>query len=161
MRVHSNASGRSRRFVLGMTMLAAVAATLAACSSSSSTTTPPPSAPAATTPATSAPASTSAPAAGALSGKWSGMYSGAYSGSFILNWTQSGSKLSGTIQLSNPGDTLPIHGTVNGNAISFGTVGSTAITYTGTVTGNSSMSGTYQVQGGNGSSGGPWSATKS
>jgi hypothetical protein len=47
---------------------------------------------------------------------------------------------------------------VNGDAISFGTVGSgTAITYSGTVSGNS-MSGTYKV---NGQGGGPWSATKS
>jgi hypothetical protein len=43
---------------------------------------------------------------------------------------------------------------VNGNAITFGTVGSTVITYTGTVSGDS-MSGTYQV---GGSQHGTWSA---
>ncbi len=133
---------------------------LAACSSSSTTTTPPTSAPAATTPATSAPA-TSAPATGALSGTWNGQYSGAYQGTFVLNWTQSGSNLSGTIKLSTPPNTLHIHGTVNGNSIRFGTVGSAAITYSGTVSGNNSMSGTYQVQSGNGTVGGPWSASKS
>jgi hypothetical protein len=39
-------------------------------------------------------------------------------------------------------------------------VGSTAITYSGTVSGNS-MSGTYKVKTASGSVGGPWSATKS
>jgi hypothetical protein len=45
---------------------------------------------------------------------------------------------------------------VQGGAIQFGTVGSAAITYSGSVSGNS-MSGTYQVaNGGSGS----WSASK-
>ena len=44
----------------------------------------------------------------------------------------------------------------NGASIQFGTVGSTAITYAGTVSG-SSMSGNYQV---GGSAGGPWSASQ-
>jgi hypothetical protein len=109
-------------------------------------------------PATKAPASHST-APGALSGTWSGHYSGAYSGSFTVKWKQTGSRLHGTIKLSNPGDTLPINGTVNGSSISFGTVGSTAITYEGTVSG-SSMSGSYKVHSTNGSSGGPWSAAK-
>jgi hypothetical protein len=43
--------------------------------------------------------------------------------------------------------------------ISFGTVGSQAITYSGSVSGDS-MSGTYKVQTPNGSVGGSWSATK-
>jgi hypothetical protein len=46
---------------------------------------------------------------------------------------------------------------VSGGSIRFGTVGSAAITYTGSVSGTS-MSGTYQVAG---SPGGSWSATKS
>ncbi len=71
---------------------------------------------------------------------------------------QSGSKLNGTIQLSNPGTSLPIHGRVAGGSIRFGTVGSYAITYSGTVSGNS-MSGSYQVHAGN-VSGGPWNASK-
>ena len=54
----------------------------------------------------------------------------------------------------------PCTATVNGSAITFGTVGSTAITYSGTVSGNS-MSGNYQVQGGSSSASGTWSATKS
>ncbi len=54
---------------------------------------------------------------------------------------------------------MPINGTVHGNAIRFGTVGSTAITYSGTVSG-SSMSGTYQLHTTSGTPGGPWSASK-
>jgi len=161
MRLHSNAIGRSARLVLGMTMTAAVALTMAACSSSSSTSTPPTVAPAATS-TTAAPATTSAaaPAPAGLTGTWSGQYSGAYQGTFKLHWRQSGSRLSGTIHLSNPPDNLSIHGSVQGGSIQFGTVGGTAITYTGTVSGNS-MSGTYKVQTGNGTVGGPWSASKS
>jgi hypothetical protein len=142
-------------------MSAMVALALAACSSpgggdprSGNTGTTAPS----SAPATKAAARhTNAP--GALSGKWSGHYSGSFNGDFTVRWTQSGSHLHGTIHLSNPGDTMPINGTVNGSAISFGTVGSTAITYSGTVSGNS-MSGSYKVHSTNGSSGGPWSASK-
>ncbi|HXP20536.1 MAG TPA: hypothetical protein VN840_12910 [Streptosporangiaceae bacterium] len=161
MRLHSNASGRRGRLVLGMTMAAGLVLTLAACSASSTTAPPtgtaqPTSAAApATTPATSAPAA----AATGLSGKWLGQYSGAYQGTFNLRWHQSGSNLSGTIKLSAPRTTLPIHGTVKGNVIRFGTVGSLGITYSGTVSGNS-MSGTYQVHAASGPVGGPWSATK-
>ncbi len=84
------------------------------------------------------------------------MYSGAYQGTFTLTWRQSGSRLSGKITISNPVSTLNIHGTVNGGAIQFGTVGGVGITYSGTVTSNS-MSGTYKV---GSSSGGPWNASK-
>jgi outer membrane biogenesis lipoprotein LolB len=108
------------------------------------------------TPAASAPASSPAAASG-LSGSWSGQYGGAYSGTFTLTWTQTGSDLSGKITLSNPAGTTNLHGTVNGSAISFGTVGSTAVTYTGSVSGTS-MSGNYQV---GGQTGGTWSASKS
>jgi hypothetical protein len=91
-----------------------------------------------------------------LTGAWSGNYSGAYHGTFTLQWTQSGSKLSGTIKLSaNRGAKVPLKGTVHGNTIRFGTVGSSAITYSGSVSGKS-MSGTYKTPGG----GGPWSAHK-
>lgn len=116
------------------------------------------STPAVTTPSTpaSTPTTTTPPASSSqssgVSGKWSGQYSGAYSGTFKLDWNQNGSKLSGTIDLST-GGTLPVHGTVTGSSIKFGTVGGQAITYTGTVSG-SSMSGTYNTPGG----GGPWSA---
>lgn len=132
---------------------------LAACSSPSSSdpggtgTTAPSSAP-----ATKAAASTPK-AADALSGRWSGQYSGSYNGTFTLRWHQSGSHLHGTIHISNLADILPINGTVHGSAIRFGTLGSTAITYSGTVSGRS-MSGTYKVNTASGASGGPWSASK-
>ena len=94
-------------------------------------------------------------ASGPLSGTWSGKYSGAYHGTFTLNWTQSGSKLSGTIKLSTQRSKLSLNGTVRGSTIRFGTVGSAAITYSGSVSGKS-MSGSYRTPGG----GGPWSAHK-
>jgi len=109
-----------------------------------------------TQPTATKPPTTKPPATGTLSGSWSGEYSGAYSGTFRLSWRQSGTRLRGTITISNPPSTLPISGTVHGTSIRFGTVGSTAITYTGTISGTS-MSGTYQV---GGSSGGPWHARK-
>jgi hypothetical protein len=141
--------------------LLAAAVTLAACggSSTTSTTTSTPTSGtgAATTPSTSSTPTptTSSSSAGELSGKWKGQYGGAYGGTFVLNWQQSGVNLRGTIALSAPPVTLPIHGTLNGTSISFGTVGSLAITYTGSVSG-SSMSGSYQTPTG----GGPWSASK-
>jgi hypothetical protein len=167
MELHGNASARPRRLLLGMTMAAALAVTLAACSGSSS---PGSGGTAAhvsastsagvTAPASTSPASASAAAASGLSGKWSGRYSGAYHGTFVLTWHQSGPKLSGRIKLSAPAVTLPIHGSVTGGAIRFGTVGSVGITYSGSVSG-SSMSGTYQVHAASGSADGPWSAAKS
>ena len=92
--------------------------------------------------------------ASTLSGTWSGHYSGGYNGTFTLHWTQSGSKLTGTIKLSSPSGTFPITGSVNGGAIQFGAVGAGA-TYTGSVSGTS-MSGSYQAR----PKGGSWSATK-
>jgi hypothetical protein len=100
---------------------------------------------------------TTAAGAGALSGNWSGSYSGSSSGTFTLTWQQSGSILAGTINISEVGSPVPITGAVAGNSIHFGTVGTGAVTYTGTVSG-SSMSGTWQ--GGN-STNGTWKATKS
>jgi hypothetical protein len=132
------------------------------------TPTPPASAPAATTPAATSPApvattpaattpATPTPSAGGLSGTWTGSYSGAYSGSFSLTWQQAGTKLSGTIMISNPASTLPITGTLNGSSISFGAVG--GVTYSGTVSGNS-MSGNFQVPPST-TSNGTWTATRS
>lgn len=89
-----------------------------------------------------------------LAGTWTGQYGGAFSGTFTIQWTQSGSKLDGTIALSNPKGTYSINGTVNGSALSFGAVGVGA-TYTGSVSGKS-MSGTYSSPRG----GGSWSASK-
>ena len=91
-----------------------------------------------------------------LTGTWSGTYSGAYHGTFTLHWTQSGSRLTGTIKLSSNVGRTNITGTVRGNTIRFGTVGNaTAITYSGSVSGTS-MSGTYKA----GGAGGSWRAHK-
>jgi hypothetical protein len=65
-----------------------------------------------------------------------GRNSGTYSGTFVLNWDQSGSKLSGTIDLSTAGR-VPVNGTVDGSSIKFGTVGGSAVHYTGSVSGDS------------------------
>ena len=128
-------------------------------SSSSSTGAPtgPPDTTAA--PATS---STVAPSGPNLSGHWSGRYSGTFTGTFDLTWHQSGTSLAGTITISslNDGGTA-INGSVQGSSIRFGTVGSQAITYTGSVTG-SSMSGSWQIAaGGQSHGGGSWSASRS
>lgn len=134
----------------------------AACSSSGGTTTPPTlpaSAPGVTTtaPAAAAPTTTAPADSSGLSGTWSGQYGGAYSGTFTVTWQQTGTSLSGTIKISAPPQTLPITGSVSGGTIQFGTVGSTAISYSGTVSG-SSMSGSYTFAG---VQGGSWSASKS
>jgi hypothetical protein len=165
MQLHGSAGRRPWRRVLGMTATAALAMTLAACSSSGGSTaqvtaTRSVKATSAAAPATSAPAQ--ATANSGLSGKWRGQYSGTYQGHFILRWHQSGSRLSGTIALSAPArGSVGIHGTVQGGTIRFGTVGSEAITYSGSASGNS-MSGTWQIKGPNGAAGGgPWSASRS
>jgi hypothetical protein len=89
-----------------------------------------------------------------LAGTWSGQYSGAFSGTFTLHWKQTGSKLRGSISLSNPSGKYGITGSVHGRAIKFGAVGAGA-TYTGSVSGKS-MSGSYKTPQG----GGKWSARK-
>lgn len=143
-----------------LAVVASVAAvTAAGCGgggSSSKTTAAKPrsSTPAAAT-TTPAPASTKKSSGSDLSGAWSGHYSGSFNGTFKLNWKQSGSKLAGTINLSSAGNNVPLHGSVNGSSIRFGTVGSEAVTYTGSVSGNS-MSGSYKTPQG----GGSWSANK-
>jgi hypothetical protein len=142
--------------LLSTALVASLALMAAACSSSNSTTTPTTTTATVAIPITPAPASSAS--AADLSGTWSGHYSGAFSGTFTLTWQQSGSTLSGTIKLSS-GQSPSINGAVTGNTIRFGTVGSTAITYSGTVSGTS-MSGTYTVKTGTGSAGGPWSANK-
>ena len=139
--------------------IGAAALLLAACSSSStssktSTTT---ATHAATQPSSAPAASAPAATSGALTGTWNGQYGGSYQGTFVLHWRESGSRLGGHIHISNPATSLPINGHVAGGSIRFGTVGSYAITYSGTVSGNS-MSGTYQV---GGAQAGNWSASKS
>jgi len=102
------------------------------------------------------------PKHGPLSGKWSGSYSGTFGGTFKLTWQQSGESLTGTIMISGFGDVpTSIHGTVQGASISFGTVGSKSITYSGSVSSNS-MHGTWQMKaGGQSLGGGSWKASKS
>lgn len=95
------------------------------------------------------------PATVNLSGRWSGQYSGRFNGTFTLDWKQSGSKLNGTIKLSNPRSTLSIRGIVSHKTIEFGDVG--GVLYSGSVDGDS-MSGTYRLPRVGG--GGSWSATK-
>jgi hypothetical protein len=89
-------------------------------------------------------------ASAALSGSWSGSYTGAYHGTFTLNWKQTKSRLKGTIKLSTEPAKLNVTGTVRSSTIRFGTVGSAAITYSGSVSGTS-MSGKYTTPGGGGS----------
>jgi hypothetical protein len=138
------------RLVAALSVLAVVAV---GCSSKKSTV------PTATTPGVtstiSPPAATPPAAASGLSGTWSGEYNGASQGTFTLTWQQSGSDLAGTINISEIGSPVDIKGTVDGNKISFGTVGGAGVTYSGTVSGKT-MSGTYQSSTGNGN----WTATK-
>jgi hypothetical protein len=104
--------------------------------------------------ATTATVTTFAPRqVGSLAGKWSGSYSGAFSGTFTLRWTQTGSRLHGSITL-RPGGTYPITGSVRDSKIAFGAVGIGA-TYSGSVSGRS-MSGRWHTPRG----GGRWSAHK-
>jgi len=116
-------------------------------------------APALSTPATSADSASSASSATSptgLSGSWNGQYSGQFAGTFKLTWTQTGSNLSGTITLTNPALTLSLTGSLSGATITFGTVGSTHITYTGDVAGNL-MLGSYAM---NGQTVGTWKASR-
>ena len=93
-----------------------------------------------------------------LSGNWSGTYGGTYHGTFTLHWTETGTRLHGSIKISYEGQsaTTTVTGKLNGSAISFGAVGPVGvISYTGSVSG-SSMSGHYTTPKG----GGSWSAHK-
>ncbi len=90
--------------------------------------------------------SRAAPAAAhrSLSGRWSGTYSGTLSGKFSLTWRQSGKNLSGTAMISAFKNPKSVHGIVQGTSIRFGTVGSDAITYSGSVSASgNSMSGSW------------------
>jgi hypothetical protein len=96
-----------------------------------------------------------------LSGAWAGSYSGSYQGTFKVTWNQHGQKLSGSIVISAFGDTpTSLSGSLKGSSITFGTVGSKSITYSGKVSG-SSMSGTWKIEAHDESlGGGAWKATK-
>ena len=101
-------------------------------------------------------AASSSPAAttSSLAGKWKGHYSGAVSGHFTIHWKQTGSRLHGTITLSNPQGKYDISGSVRNGTIKFGAV-SVGAKYKGTLRGTS-MSGTWTSPQG----GGSWSAHK-
>lgn len=158
--------GRLHRAATLVACVGTLAALTAGCGSSNAskgttTTSPPPKTSRTSTGTKSTPrapsVSSTTPAPGeGLSGRWSGRYSGAYSGTFTLSWRQQGSSLSGRITLSTPTHTERLTGTVKGTRITFGTVGSAAITYSGSVSGNA-MSGSYRAGGAAGS----WNATKS
>ena len=109
----------------------------------------------------SATTATSATATGGLTGAWSGTYQQtsptADSGTFAINWQQSGSNLTGTINIPGACNACPISATVNGTSVTFGVVALGGITYTGTVAG-SSMSGTYATA--DSSYKGTWKASK-
>lgn len=153
----SRSAGRTTRLLpLSLIIVAAVSS---ACSSggTNAQSTPPSSPPTTTvsSPANS-PSSPSTTSQTDLSGHWKGQYSGAYSGTFSLTWQQNGSKLTGTITLSSTPAPQDLTGTVSGDKITFGTVGSTAVQYSGTVSGNT-MSGKYEVAG---QKGGNWTASR-
>ena len=103
--------------------------------------------------ATSA-SSSHAAAKSRLGGKWKGHYGGAVSGHFTIRWKKTGSRLHGTITLSNPQGKYGISGSVKNGKIKFGAV-SVGAKYKGKVRGTS-MSGTWTSPQG----GGNWSATK-
>jgi hypothetical protein len=90
-----------------------------------------------------------------LAGKWKGHYGGAVSGHFTIHWKQTGSRLHGSITLSNPSGKYDIGGSVHDGKIKFGAV-SVGAKYKGKVRGTS-MSGTWTSPQG----GGSWSASKS
>jgi hypothetical protein len=147
------------RFLAPVVAVAAIV--LTGCSASTTTGTPTPgstSRPTATaTPVpTPTPTASQTPPSVDLTGAWMGTYSGPFNGTFTLTWAQSGAALNGSIALSSPHDTLHINGNVTGSAISFGAVG--VVTYSGTVSGSNSMSGSY-TDVANGQTG-SWSATK-
>lgn len=146
-------SARRRRLSSGLRLIAALlvlSVIAVGCSSPKKTT-----GTGVTTPTTSAQAPTTAAVTGGLSGTWTGQYTGADQGTFTLTWQQSGLNLTGTIKLSAPSVTDDISGTVQGDTISFGTLGAEATTYSGSVSGNT-MSGTYKAPNGSGT----WNATK-
>ena len=99
-------------------------------------------------------ASNSQAATTGLAGKWKGHYSGAVSGHFTIHWQKTGSRLHGTITLSNPQGKYDISGSVRNGTIKFGAV-SVGAKYKGKVRGTS-MSGTWTSPQG----GGTWRATK-
>lgn len=125
---------------------------------------PPTSANANATSATAAASATTSPTATGLTGAWPGEWQNttpdASRGTFRIQWTQSGSALSGTITITGTPCLTggSINGSLSGSALNFGVVtGQSQVSYTGTVSGNT-MSGTYTTSCGNAQ--GTWKATK-
>lgn len=119
------------------------------------------------TKAAATPADTSAPTAATsgLAGIWGGDYASTSTpgstGTFIIDWTQTGSTLGGTISVTNTPCVTEgtITGTVEGEQITFGAVeGAYSIAYEGTVSGDT-MSGTYSSPS-CGNAAGTWEAAK-
>jgi hypothetical protein len=139
-------------------------AVFAACSNGSapsgSSSTPP-----APGPTTASPTPTQS-VADTLTGTWTGTYESTSTtganGTFTIQFTQTGSQLSGTIDIQGSPciTTGTISGALNGGQITFGAVkGTQTIAYAGSVSG-STMSGTYSApQCDNGK--GTWTASKS
>jgi hypothetical protein len=115
--------------------------------------------------------STAEPAAtGTITGTWKGTWSSTkyvgLTGTFTLNFQQSGSTLSGTIEIAGTPciSSASITGTLSGTDITFGFVnGAEAVSYTGTWTGPD-MAGTWVVGQGSGAGctadSGTWKATR-
>jgi hypothetical protein len=141
------------------TIEASTAAT-ASSATAAATSTPQPTT-AASTAATAAPTD----AASGLAGTWNGAYESTSdpgsTGTFVLDWTQTGSALSGTISVTNTPCVAEgtITGTTDGTTITFGAVqGAYSIAYEGTVSGDT-MSGTYSSPS-CGNAAGTWTANK-
>lgn len=123
----------------------------------------------AATATTSASATTAPPAAttgggtgltGSWPGEWQNTTPDSSRGTFRIQWTQSGSSLSGTITITGTPCLTggSISGSLAGSTLNFGVVtGQSQVSYTGTVSGDT-MSGTYTTSCGNAQ--GTWKATK-
>ena len=94
-----------------------------------------PSSSSAVLPTSSAPTTPTRPPPAVCRATGPGSTAARSSGTFKLSWVQTGTNLSGTITLSTEQSPDTLTGAVSGSTITFGTVGSSAITYTGTVSG--------------------------
>jgi hypothetical protein len=163
---------RRRSLIGAATLLATCMVLTSACSSSgkgkgSTTTTnaPPASSTAASSASASAPSSedsssaaTSEPAEDKIAGTWNGTFTGkTSSGTFKVAFTQQGETVAGNITITGTGGNGQgtISGKLTGNKITFGAIVGTAVSFTGSFSGNS-MSGSYT----SGTDSGTWKATR-
>jgi hypothetical protein len=108
--------------------------------------------------AASSTAASSPAAEDKIAGTWNGTFTGGTSsGMFKVVFTQQGETIAGNITITGNGGNAqgPIRGKLTGSNITFGAVGGTAISFTGSFSGNS-MSGTYR----SGTDTGTWKATR-